>query len=96
MTNQVDIQYENTNQEHTFTVLDTFDGQIFLSVSHSEDIPRLTNVYVSDANGKSFTLSLLGNVRSKDSGNCDFEHINGVDGVFISNVYEQVEVSKFQ
>lgn len=63
------------NTKHTFTVLDTSEGQVFLSISHDEDLPKLTNIYMSDATGNEFTASLLGNVRSKDTGNCDFEHV---------------------
>lgn len=68
---------------------------MFISVSHNEDIPKLTNIYVSDANGNKFTVSLLGNVRGQDSGNCDFEHIQGLEGVYISNIFDHSEVLKF-
>lgn len=74
--------------EHSYTILDSSDGQIFISVSHSEMNQRLTNIYVSDQLGFRFTLSLLNNVRSLDSGNCDFEKILGLEGVYIANVYD--------
>ena len=51
---------------------------------------------MSDANGNEFTVSLLGNVRSRDSGNCDFEHIQGVEGVYIANVYDHNEVERYK
>lgn len=50
-------------------MLDASSDQIFLSVSHHEDLPKLTNIYMSDAgDSASFTVSLLNNVRSEDSG----------------------------
>lgn len=71
----IPVLFSNYMIEHTFTVLDTSEGQVFLSISHDEDLPKLTNIYMSDATGNEFTASLLGNVRSKDTGNCDFEHV---------------------
>ncbi|CAD8167582.1 unnamed protein product [Paramecium pentaurelia] len=80
--------------QHTFTILDTSEGQIFLSVSHKEENQRLTNVYVSDFRGFKFTLSLLHNVRSLDTGNCDFERMLGMEGVYVANVFDHQEVEK--
>ena len=51
-------------------------------------------MYVSDFRGFKFTLSLLHNVRSLDSGNCDFERILGMEGVYVANVYDHQEVEK--
>lgn len=79
--------------KHTFTVLDATDEQIFLSVSHHEDIPKLTNVYMSDLRDISrFGVSLLNNVRSQDTGMCDFERVRGMEGVFIANIFDHTEV----
>jgi hypothetical protein len=38
--------------------------------------------------GTRFALSLLYNVRSLDTGNCDFEKILGMDGIYIANIYD--------
>jgi hypothetical protein len=66
-------------------------------VSHHEDLPKLTNIYTSETgNVKEFKVSLINNVRSLDSGLCDFENINGVDGVYIANIYDHSEVEKFK
>jgi hypothetical protein len=52
-------------KEHTFNVLEANDDQVFLSVSHNEDLPKVTNIYVSGGKDISeFTVSLLNNVRS--------------------------------
>ncbi|CAK90127.1 unnamed protein product (macronuclear) [Paramecium tetraurelia] len=58
------------HQKYTFTVLDTVNGSIFISISHLEDMPKIMNIYQSDTSGTKYTLSLLNNVRSLDTGNC--------------------------
>lgn len=72
--------------KHTFTVLDVTDSIVYLSVSHSEDLQKITNIYMSD--GNEYIVSLLGNVRSQDSGHCDFEKIKSIKGVYIANIYD--------
>ena len=49
---------------------------------------------MSDFRGFKFTLSLLHNVRSLDTGNCDFERILGMEGVYVANVFDHAEVEK--
>ncbi|KAM3138353.1 hypothetical protein pb186bvf_009629 [Paramecium bursaria] len=78
--------------KHTFTVLDVTDSQVYLSVSHSEDLSKITNIYMSD--GNEFTVSLLGNVRSQDTGHCDFERIKSMKGVYIANIFDYEEVER--
>lgn len=65
-------------------------------MSHNEENQKLTNIYVSDYRGFRFSLSLLHNVRSLDTGNCDFERILGVEGVYIANVFDHSEVEKLK
>ena len=67
-----------------------------MSVSHDEDLPKVTNVYMSDAVGQDYTLALIGNVRSIDNGNCDFERVQAMEGVYVANVYDSTELLKFQ
>lgn len=43
-----------------------------------------------------YVLSLLGNVRSIDTGNCDFEHVKGLEGAYIANIFDYVEVDKIR
>ena len=65
---------------------------MYLSVSHSEDLSKITNIYMSD--GNEFTVSLLGNVRSQDTGHCDFERIKSMKGVYIANIFDYEEVER--
>ncbi len=51
---------------------------------------------MSNSEGNDYTLSLIGNVRSVDNGNCDYERIQSMEGVYIANVYDSTELLKFQ
>lgn len=46
------------------------------------------NIYQSDSFGTRFSLSLKDNIRDPADGQCDFEKINGIEGVYISNHYD--------
>ena len=46
------------------------------------------------SDGTEYTVSLLGNVRSQDSGHCDFEKIKSIKGVYIANIYDQEEIER--
>ena len=39
---------------------------------------------------------MLHNVRSLDTGNCDFERLLGMEGVYIANIYDHFEVDKLK
>lgn len=63
-----------------------------MSVAHAEELSKVTNIYMSD--GNEFTVSLLGNVRSQDTGHCDFEKIKSMKGVYIANIFDYDEIEK--
>ena len=73
--------------EHSYTFIDTTEGNVFLHVNHFGDHSKYGNVYTSDAKGLKYNLSLPHNVRSLQA-QCDFERINGLEGIFIANVYD--------
>ncbi|KAL4482775.1 hypothetical protein ABPG72_022335 [Tetrahymena utriculariae] len=72
--------------QHSFTILDTKEGQVFLNINHLGANSPMGNIYQSDSTGTRFSLSLEDNVRGRD-GQCDFESVNGVEGIFISNIF---------
>ncbi len=74
-------------KDHGFTILDTSEGQIFLSINHWEDDIKIGNIYVSDYRAFDFSVSLPLSTRDTE-GSCDFEKILGNEGVYISNVYD--------
>jgi hypothetical protein len=58
------------------------EGQIFLHVNHYSPDAKYGNIYISDAYGLKFEVSLKNNVRDQD-GQCDFEKMLSVEGVLI-------------
>ena len=75
-------------KEHSYTILDSKEGQVFLHVNHHNEQSRHGNIYISDSTGTRFSTSLLHNVRSLD-GQCDFNSLQGLEGVFLANVYDE-------
>lgn len=74
-------------EEKSYTVLDASEGAVILHVNHGhfdDGGIRYGNVYVSDAEGLRFALSLSRNVRSA-SGECEFDRVAALDGVYIAN-----------
>jgi len=81
--------------EHSYTILDTSEGAVFLHVNHA---PFDTNaptghVYISDWSGTRFALSLPYNHRSPD-GKCDFEKVEGLEGIYLANFIDEDEPKK--
>lgn len=73
-------------KDHSYTILDSSEKQVFLHVNHFGPNSKYGNIYISDETGSKYTFSLSNNVRNMD-GQCDFEKVEAIDGVFISNVY---------
>jgi len=76
--------------ERSYRVVDSKEESVFVQVSHGTRDSSSANVYMSGAKGHSYTLSLRSVVKDY-RGLSDFEHINGVDGVYIANVIDASE-----
>ncbi|EUD69404.1 hypothetical protein C922_00267 [Plasmodium inui San Antonio 1] len=76
--------------EKSYTVLDTSEGAIMLHVNHGTSSDRMNtgNVYISDASGLNYSLSLPNNIRTS-SGECEFDRILSLDGVYIANFLDE-------
>lgn len=74
-------------KEKSYTILDTSEGGVMIHVNHGSSSPGLLegNVYVSDTTGTRFSLSLVNNIRAP-TGECEFDRVLGVDGVYLANV----------
>jgi hypothetical protein len=70
--------------EHSYTILDTSEGSVFLHVNHGDYHTGYGNIYLSDAEGLRFALSLRHNKRDAQ-GRCDFEKLQGIEGIYITN-----------
>ena len=75
--------------EHSYTILDTSEGSVFLHVNHGDYNTGYGNIYLSDSEGLRFALSLRNNKRDAQ-GRCDFEKVQGIEGIYITN--EQINV----
>ena len=56
----------------------------FLHVNHGDFHTGYGNIYLSDAEGLRFSLSLRNNKRDAQ-GRCDFEKLQGIEGIYITN-----------
>lgn len=72
--------------EHSYTILETSEGTVFLHVNHKplSEASETGHLYISDWSGLEYTLSLPYNRRNK-AGKCDFEKIEGLEGIYIAN-----------
>jgi Sortilin, neurotensin receptor 3,/Sortilin, neurotensin receptor 3, C-terminal len=78
--------------EHSYTILDTSEGSVFLHVNHApfEAQAQTGHVYISDWSGTRYSLSLPYNHRSGD-GKCDFEKVEGLEGIYLANFIDEDE-----
>ena len=74
--------------DYAYNVLDTSEQSVFIHVNHYGSASKYGTIFVSDATGSTFSVSLMYNVRG-DSGLCDFTKISGLEGIYIANVYEK-------
>eukprot|EP00928_Gymnodinium_smaydae_P098503 TRINITY_DN9174_c0_g1_i1.p1 TRINITY_DN9174_c0_g1~~TRINITY_DN9174_c0_g1_i1.p1 ORF type:complete len:895 (-),score=247.61 TRINITY_DN9174_c0_g1_i1:79-2763(-) len=81
-------------EEKWYTVLDTSEGAIILHVNSNEEggVENTGRVFVSDVTGTRFTQSLANNVRSS-KGDCEFDKILSLEGVYMANVVAKEEGS---
>jgi hypothetical protein len=53
------------------------------------------DILISDSTGLRFSKSLRDNVRDKN-GQCDFERVQALKGIFIANVYDSSNARQFE
>lgn len=78
--------------DHSYTLLDTSEGSMFLHINHMGQKAKYGNIYISDGTGRRFSLSLLRAAQGADS-TCEFDKIYGLEGIYIANVYDKDVVS---
>ena len=76
-------------KQHSYTILDTSEDTVFLHVNHEGEGAKWGNVYISNADGLNYTLSLPHNSREA-TGKCDFEKIEGLEGIYLANFVDMV------
>lgn len=73
---------------HSYTLADTSQGSIVIHINHYSKRSDYGSLYISDALGKTFSLSLLHNVRGT-LGYCDFSRVKGLEGIYFANIYDK-------
>lgn len=81
--------------EHSYTILDTSEGQVFLHINHEGERSKYGNIYISDSTGIRYSLSAHNNVRNSN-GQCDFEKVAGLEGIYLANVYDSDMIAKIK
>ncbi|KAK2194656.1 bifunctional Sortilin [Babesia duncani] len=79
-------------EERSYTILDASEGAVVIHVGHNyegTDV-EVGNVYISDASGLHFSLSLPNNIRAA-SGECEFDKVYSLEGVYIANFRDDSE-----
>ena len=74
--------------EHSYTLIDASEGSLFIHVNHYGAKSNYGTIYISDASGRRFSISLLHNVRARN-GYCDFDKVRGLEGIYIANIYDK-------
>ena len=75
----------------TFTLMDTSEEQVFLFLENHGLSTPFGNLYISDENARSFSLSMENVIK----GNAvDFERVTSLDGTFIINRYVDTKERK--
>lgn len=82
-------------KEHSYAILDDSEGSVFLEINHFGEDSRLGYMYISDWLGKKFSLSLKNLLRSHDK-SIDFDKVQGLEGIYFANVYNDDEAQKWK
>ncbi|PHJ19881.1 sortilin, partial [Cystoisospora suis] len=76
-------------EEKSYTVLDTSEDAIMLHVNHGHN-KDTGNVYISDAKGIRYSLSLPNNIRTS-TGECEFDKVLSLEGVYLANFKDTID-----
>lgn len=69
----------------SFTIMDTSEEQVFLYLEEHGDNTFFGNMYISDTEGRSFSLSIENVIKGTA---VDFEKVNSLDGTFVVNKFD--------
>ena len=62
-------------------------------MTHTVSGIQYGNIYKSDSSGSVFSLAVANNVRN-NYGYCDFSKVRGMNGAYIVNHYEELDVKR--
>jgi hypothetical protein len=81
----------STLSHHSYTILDSSEQAVFLHINHRPlgEASHTGHLYVSDATGEHFSLSLP-NIERSPEGFCAFAKVEGLEGVYLANYVSRV------
>ena len=82
-------------KEHSYTILDTSEGQVFIQINHHGPDAHFGNIYISDKKGVVYSFSLENNVRDVE-GQCEFVKVQALEGIYIANTFTQEHVKEYK
>lgn len=82
-------------KEHSYTILDTSEGQVFIQINHQDEDAKFGNIYISDSTGARYSFSLENNVRDLE-GQCDFVKVEALEGIYIANSYDYEKIQAYK
>lgn len=88
---KVKFPAKQTYKSFDYNLMESWSGAVFLFVTMNKEQESYGSVYMSDATGKAFSLT-LSRVPVGSSGFADIEEINSVEGVIIANKYSKTAV----
>lgn len=83
---KVKFPVKNTYNSFEYNLMESFSGAVFLFINQHKGLENYGNVYMSDATGQGFSLT-ISRVPLGASGFADIEEVNSVEGVIIANKY---------
>ncbi|KRX00018.1 hypothetical protein PPERSA_05520 [Pseudocohnilembus persalinus] len=89
------VQIPEEIDYQSFTILDSSQNSFFINVNDQKSKSSYGTVYKSDSSGGKFVKALDNNVKNMGNGQCDFTNIEGVHGIYISNIYSQEAIDQF-
>ena len=78
-------------KEHAYSLLAWGEDRVYLHVDHEGPNSKFGTLYISDSTGMRFTKSLSNHVRAP-SDESDFVKVDGLNGIYIANVYSEEAV----
>ena len=79
------IDADQKLKEHSYSILDTSESQVFMIVNHFKPSSPVGVIYISDSTGTRYSRSLEYAVRLDK--NAEFHRVLGLEGIYLSNVY---------
>ena len=83
---KVKFPVKNTYNSFEYNLMESYSGAVFLFINQHKGVENYGNVYMSDATGQGFSLT-ISRVPLGSNGYADIEEVNSVEGVIIANKY---------